>query len=65
MEGGCLEGWNQKSLAAFLRGMRRGFECNIDTSVDQGHFIVKRNLLISKLLAGYGYLFFGLCPTWF
>jgi len=28
----------------------------------QGHVIVKPNLLIFKVLAGYGYLFFGLCP---
>jgi len=28
-----------------------------------GHVIVKPNLLIFKLIAGYGYLFFGLCPT--
>jgi hypothetical protein len=29
---------------------------------EQGHVIVKPNLLIFELLAGYGYLFFGLCP---
>jgi len=28
-----------------------------------GHVIVKHNVLIFKLLAGYGCLFFGLCPT--
>jgi len=29
----------------------------------QGHVIVKPNLLILKPIVGYGYLFFGLCPT--
>ena len=29
---------------------------------EQGHVIVKPNLLIFKLLAGYGYLFFGYAP---
>jgi hypothetical protein len=31
--------------------------------INQGHVIAKPNLLILRLLAGYGYLFFGLCPT--
>jgi len=28
-----------------------------------GHVIVKHNVLIFKLIGGYGCLFFGLCPT--
>jgi len=34
-----------------------------NSPLGQGHVIVKPNLFIFKLLAGYGYLFFGLCPT--
>jgi hypothetical protein len=30
--------------------------------ITHGHVIVKPNLLIFKLLAGYGYLFFGYAP---
>jgi hypothetical protein len=36
---------------------------NYGKKFDHGHVIVKPNLLILKLIAGYGYLFFGLCPT--
>jgi len=34
-----------------------------NSPLGHAHIIVKPNLLILKLLAGYGYLFFGLCPT--
>jgi hypothetical protein len=29
----------------------------------QGYVIIEPNLWIFRLIAGYGYLFFGLCPT--
>jgi hypothetical protein len=36
--------------------------CEIHSAWDQGHLILKPNLLILKLLAGYGCLFFGYAP---
>jgi len=56
-----------KSLFAYCKtffdpAKRDSRRCQ-NSPLGHGHVIVKRNLFIFKLLAGYGYLFFGLCPT--
>jgi len=48
--------------AFFDKSKARSRPCQ-NSPIGHGHVIVKPNLLIFKVLAGYGYLFFGLCPT--